>query len=52
MAFVLEDRQAENKTGGGSQVLTAAVVLVMVCPHKIAVLSILIGGSAAALNAT
>jgi hypothetical protein len=46
-------RRAENETGRISQVLTAAVVLVMACPHEIAVLPILIGeGVAAALNAT
>jgi hypothetical protein len=35
-------RQAEIVTGGISQVLTAAVVLVMVCPHEMAALQILI----------
>jgi hypothetical protein len=33
-------------------VLTAAVVLVMVCPHEMAALRILIGGGVAALSAT
>jgi hypothetical protein len=33
-------------------VLTAAVVLVMVCPHEIAALRILIGKEVAVLNAT
>jgi hypothetical protein len=45
-------RQAENATRGISQVLTAAVVLAMVCPLEIAVLRILIFGVFAALNAT
>jgi hypothetical protein len=36
-------RQAENVTGRISQVLTAAVILAMVCPVEIAVLRILIG---------
>jgi hypothetical protein len=35
-----------------SQVLTTAVVLVMVCPHEMAALRILIGGGVAALTAT
>jgi hypothetical protein len=33
-------------------VLTAAVVLVMVCPHEIYVLQVLIGEGVAALNDT
>jgi hypothetical protein len=45
-------RQAKLVFGGISQVLTAAVVLVMVCPHEIAALRILIGEGVAALNAT
>jgi hypothetical protein len=45
-------RQAENVTGRILQVLTAAVVLVMVCPHEIYVLQVLIGEGVAALSAT
>jgi hypothetical protein len=45
-------RQAENVFGRISQALTAAVVLVMVCPHERAALRILIGGGVPALNAT
>jgi hypothetical protein len=45
-------RQAENVTRRISQVLTTAVVLVMVCPHEIYVLQVLIGEGVAALNAT
>jgi hypothetical protein len=48
VAFAL----AENVTGGIIQVLTAAVVLVIVCPLEIAVLRILIGEGVAALGAT
>ena len=42
----------ENEFGRISQVLTAAVVLVMVCPHEIYVLQVLSGRNVAALNAT
>jgi hypothetical protein len=45
-------RQAENVTDRISQVLTTAVVLVMVCLLEIYVLQVLIGGGVAALNAT
>jgi hypothetical protein len=40
------------ETGGSLQVLTTAVVLVMVCPHEIYVLQVMIGEGVAALNAT
>jgi hypothetical protein len=50
LAFVLAT--AENETGRISQVLTAAVVLAVVCPLEITALQILIGGGVAALNAT
>jgi hypothetical protein len=36
-------RQAKHEFGRISQVLTTAVVLVMVCPHEIHVLQVLIG---------
>jgi hypothetical protein len=45
-------RQAKHETGRILQVLMAAVVLVMVCPHEIAVLQVLVGGGVAALSAT
>jgi hypothetical protein len=50
----LSSPRAENVFGRISQVLTAAVVLVLaiVCLLEIAVLQILNGGGVAALNAT
>jgi hypothetical protein len=52
MAFVLA-RPSKHEFGRISQVLTAAVVLVlMVCPHEIYVLQVLSGRGVAALNAT
>ena len=51
MAFVLAGPNMK-RTGRISQVLTTAVVLVMVCPHEIYVLQVLIGEGVAALNAT
>jgi hypothetical protein len=52
MAFVLAGPNMNDEPPWISQVLTAAVVLVMVCPHEIYVLQVLIGEGVAALNAT
>jgi hypothetical protein len=51
MAFVLA---GPNMKHGGFHrwLLTAAVVLVVVCPHEMYVLQVLVGGGVAALNAT
>jgi hypothetical protein len=51
MEFVLAG-PSKHETGRISQVLTTAVVLVMVCPHEMYVLQVLIGEGVAALNAT
>jgi hypothetical protein len=50
MAFVLARPNTKQK--GISQVLTAAVVLVMACPHEIYVLQVLSGRGVAVFNAT
>jgi hypothetical protein len=52
MAFVLARPNTKHEFGRISQVLTAAVVLVMACPHEIYVLQVLIGEGVAAFNAT
>jgi hypothetical protein len=52
MAFVLAGPNTKHGGFHFSQVLTTAVVLVMVCPHEIYVLQVLSGRGVAALNAT
>jgi hypothetical protein len=48
----LSSAQAKHAFGRISQVLTAAIVLAIVCLLEIAVLQVLIGEGVAALNAT